>query len=300
MHSRRDMIRTGLGAAIFAALPRPARDAAMAHRSTEPDLKYFHAALGAARWLRATAIVTPTGTSWPAVPPDAKTVEHSLYTGFPGVVLFFIELARATGDRTWLDLAASGADQLAAALPDEKAGDESTGLYTGLAGIAYTLEETDRARGECDTRPRSGALGAIVAAHMMRVRASSGTTRRTSSAEAPARVSTCCVRRRRWAMRRPARPPFAPGAGLSSANSGMATRRSGWRRRASRATCRTSPTARRVWRISWQRSQLKRETRPSRMPPCAAADICNPSRRQPMATAAGSFTTIRMGASCST
>ena len=164
MHSRRDMIRTGLGAAIFAVLPRPARDAAVAHDSTEPDLKYFNAALGAARWLRATALVTPTGTSWPAVPPDAKTVQHSLYTGFPGVVLFFIELARATGDRTWLDLATSGADQLAAALPDEKAGDESTGLYTGLAGIAYTLEEADRARGESRYRAAiRKALGTIVA-----------------------------------------------------------------------------------------------------------------------------------------
>ena len=164
MHSRRDVIRTGLGAAMFAVVPRPMRDALQAGLSTEPDLKYFNAALGAARWLRATAITSPTGTSWPAVPPDAKTVQHSLYTGFPGVVLFFIELARATGDRTWLDLATSGADQLAAALPDEKADDESTGLYTGLAGIAYTLEEADRARGESRYQAAiRKALGTIVA-----------------------------------------------------------------------------------------------------------------------------------------
>jgi lantibiotic modifying enzyme len=149
---------------MFAVLPGPMRDALRAGRSTEPDLTYFNAALGAARWLRATAITSPTGTSWPAVPPDAKTVQHSLYTGFPGVVLFFIELARATGDRTWLDLATSGADQLAAALPDEKADDESTGLYTGLAGIAYTLEEASRARGESRYQAAvRKALGTIVA-----------------------------------------------------------------------------------------------------------------------------------------
>ena len=164
MHSRRDVIRTGLGAAMFAALPRPMRDALEADRSAEPDLRYFNAALGAARWLRATAITSPTGTTWPAVPPDAATVQHSLYTGFPGVVLFFIELTRATGDRTWLDLASSGADQLAAALPDEKADDESTGLYTGLAGIAYTLEQADRARGESRYQAAiRKALGTIVA-----------------------------------------------------------------------------------------------------------------------------------------
>ena len=158
MHSRRDVIRAGLSAALAAVLPKPARHIANAGHSAEPDLKYFDAALGAARWLRATAIASPTGTSWPAVPPDATTVQHNLYTGFPGVVLFFIELSRATGDAAWLDLATSGADQLAAALPDEKAGDESTGLYTGLAGIAYTLEEADRARGE--SRYRAAILKA--------------------------------------------------------------------------------------------------------------------------------------------
>jgi lantibiotic modifying enzyme len=164
MQSRRDVIRTGLAAAAFAVLPRPMRDALQAGRSAEPDLRYFNAALDAARWLRATAITSPTGTSWPAVPPDAKTVQHSLYTGFPGVVLFYIELARATGDRAWLDLARSGADALAAALPDEKADDESTGLYTGLAGIAYTLEEADRARGESRYQAAiRKALGTIVA-----------------------------------------------------------------------------------------------------------------------------------------
>jgi lantibiotic modifying enzyme len=163
MHSRRDVIRAGLGAALAAVLPKPSRHELHAGRSTEPDPRYFDAALGAARWLRATAIVTPTGTSWPAVPPDAKTVQYSLYTGFPGVILFLIELSRATGDRAWLDLATSGADQLAAALPDEKAGDESTGLYTGLAGIAYTLEEADRARGEVRYRAAvQKALGTIV------------------------------------------------------------------------------------------------------------------------------------------
>ena len=164
MQSRRDVIRTGVAAAAFAVLPRPMRDALQAGRSAEPDLRYFNAALGAARWLRATAITSPTGTSWPAVPPDAKTVQHGLYTGFPGVVLFYIELARATGDRPWLDLARSGADALAAALPDEKADDESTGLYTGLAGIAYTLEEVDRARGESRYQAAiRKALGTIVA-----------------------------------------------------------------------------------------------------------------------------------------
>ncbi len=164
-HSRRDVLRMGLGAALLAAVPGPARRAAHAYSPAEPDLRYFDAAMAAARWLRATAIESPTGTSWPAVPPDAKTVQHDLYTGFPGVVLFFVELHRATGDRAWLDLATRGADQLAASLPESQSGDKGAGLYSGLAGIAYTLEEADRARGESRYRAAiQKALGDIVAA----------------------------------------------------------------------------------------------------------------------------------------
>ena len=163
-HSRRHVIRAGLGAALYAALPGPVRRGARSRRLREPDLRYFDAAVGAARWLRANAIESANGASWPAVPPDAKTVQHDLYTGFPGVVLFYIELHRATGDRAWLDLATKGADQLAASLPEAKASDEGAGLYSGLAGIAYTLEETDRARGESRYRAAiHKALGTIVA-----------------------------------------------------------------------------------------------------------------------------------------
>lgn len=162
--SRRDVLRMGLGTALFAALPGPVRRVAHAFSPAEPDLRYFDAAMAAARWLRATAIESPTGTSWPAVPPDARTVQHDLYTGFPGVVLFLIELHRVTGDRAWLDLATKGADQLAASLPESQSGDEGAGLYSGLAGIAYTLEEADQARGESRYRTAiQKALGAIVA-----------------------------------------------------------------------------------------------------------------------------------------
>ena len=163
--SRRDAIRAGLGAALAFALPMPAPSATRRRWIAEPDSRYLDAALGAARWLRDTAIVSSSGTSWPAVPPDAKTVQHDLYTGFPGVVLFFIELHRATGDRAWLELASSGANQLAASVPDVISGDEGAGLYTGLAGIAYTLAEADRARGESKYVPAvRKSLGAIVAA----------------------------------------------------------------------------------------------------------------------------------------
>ena len=163
--SRRDVIRVGLGAAAFAALPLPLRRTVRSTRSAEPDLRYLNAALGAARWLRATAITSPEGTTWAAVPPDPKTVQRDLYSGSPGVVLFLIELHRATGDRAWLDLATAGADYLAATLPDAATGDEGAGLYTGLAGVGYTLEQAALASGQQRYRAAATkALGAVIAA----------------------------------------------------------------------------------------------------------------------------------------
>ena len=301
MHSRRDVIRAGLSAALAAVLPKPARHIAHAGHSAEPDLKYFDAALGAARWLRATAIASPTGTSWPAVPPDATTVQHNLYTGFPGVVLFFIELSRATGDAAWLDLATSGADQLAAALPDEKAGDESTGLYTGLAGIAYTLEEADRARGESRYRAAILKARSTIVAGGRDVGAGVEWNDSTDIISGSAGTGLYLLRASRTfgsvdalkaailAGRRLIEREFRNG----DTSFWMASS-------ASRVTCLTSRTAPRVSRISWRRSGRKRERNRSSMRRFVAPGTCSRSRRQPMVTAAGSFTTIRTDTSCST
>ena len=42
-----------------------------------------------ARWIRASSVQTKVGTTWPAVPGDTKTINNTLYSGTPGVVLFF-------------------------------------------------------------------------------------------------------------------------------------------------------------------------------------------------------------------
>jgi lantibiotic modifying enzyme len=160
--SRRDAIRVGVGAAMLAALPAPVRHLERGAAAVEPDGRYLDAALGAARWLRATAVASAPGTTWPTVPPDA-TPRLDLYSGSPGVVLFLVELHRATGDRAWLDLATAGADHLAASLPDAAAGDGAAGLYTGLAGLAFTLETVARASGNARHRAAARkALGTLV------------------------------------------------------------------------------------------------------------------------------------------
>jgi len=105
------------------------------------DRPYLDAARLAARWIDAATIRTPRGLTWPADPQNAKTVTTSLYSGTPGVLLFDVALARATGDPAYLERASGGADWLLASLEQE----DSAGLYEGLAGIGFTLHEVFKA-----------------------------------------------------------------------------------------------------------------------------------------------------------
>ncbi len=108
---------------------------------------YRAAALQAASWLQANALERPEGTAWAADPQDTTTVSTDLYSGSSGVVLFFLEAYRVTGQTAYLDQARAGADYLLATLPDTL-GPGQKGLYTGVAGLGFVLEETYRATEE--------------------------------------------------------------------------------------------------------------------------------------------------------
>jgi lantibiotic modifying enzyme len=97
-----------------------------------------------ARWIRASAVQTEDGATWPAVPGDDQSLNNTLYSGTPGVVLFFLEAFHATGDENYLEDARAGADYLLATLGVEK----GAGLYVGVSGIGYCLEETHKATQE--------------------------------------------------------------------------------------------------------------------------------------------------------
>ena len=97
-------------------------------------------ALDAARWIRAAAVETAHGLSWPADPDDFGSVGDNLYSGSAGVVLFFLELHRTTGEAAHLATAAAGADALLDALDRQV----DAGFYTGLAGIGFVLSEVGR------------------------------------------------------------------------------------------------------------------------------------------------------------
>jgi lantibiotic modifying enzyme len=109
---------------------------------------HLQVALDAGKWIRSTAIQTPRGRAWPTIPGDPKSVSTNLYAGVPGVVLFSLEAHAVTKDGAFLKDARSGADYLLNSLEDEKA----TGLYVGLAGIGFTLQETFKATGEAKYR----------------------------------------------------------------------------------------------------------------------------------------------------
>jgi lantibiotic modifying enzyme len=79
--------------------------------------------------------------SWPSVPSDPKEATLDLYSGVPGIVLFFLQAFHSTGDPAYLADARGGADYLLAKMPGVK----GPGLYEGRSGIAFALEETYKA-----------------------------------------------------------------------------------------------------------------------------------------------------------
>jgi lantibiotic modifying enzyme len=116
---------------------------------------YLEAAERAASWIRASEIRTPEGLSWPAVSKDPTSVALNLYSGTPGVVLFFLNAHYATGRAGYLRDARAGADLLLSKM----SGIEGAGLYEGLSGVAFALEETYRA--SRDDKYRQGFLACL-------------------------------------------------------------------------------------------------------------------------------------------
>jgi lantibiotic modifying enzyme len=124
----------GAAAMIVTLWPLPAC------KRTAPNPSIDGAARAAA-WVRASGNRNPDGMSWPSVPSDPKEATLDLYSGVPGIVLFFLQAFHSTGDPAYLADALGGADYLLAKMPGVK----GLGLYEGLSGIALALEETYKA-----------------------------------------------------------------------------------------------------------------------------------------------------------
>ena len=118
---------------------------------------YLSAAKEAARWIRSAEITTDGGGTWRPDPDHPeRTVTISLpngfYSGSAGIILFFLELADATGDRSYGDDAKRGGDFLVRSWPATLASKASVAgfqlsFYTGLAGTAFSLAALWQATG---------------------------------------------------------------------------------------------------------------------------------------------------------
>ena len=154
--TRRDLLRAGVCAGFMVpALPRALVAEwrrAVARGLTERQ--YLDAALRAERWLRSTAIDTASGRTWPVTSGEPKrgAPEPTLYSGAPGVVLFYVELHAATGERRFLDEAVRGGLEIASTIAEPGARVAQAGLYEGLAGHVFVLQTVHRASGRADLR----------------------------------------------------------------------------------------------------------------------------------------------------
>lgn len=142
--------------------------------------RYLDAALGAATWIRANSRETEYGLRWlpdPDQPEKLTTIsaQPSLYSGNAGVVLFFIELANATGDATWLDDARRAGDEIVGTwreaidaksfIPLENVGLD---FQFGVGGAAFTLVHLWKATGVDRYRAVAEAIGEELVARARR------------------------------------------------------------------------------------------------------------------------------------
>jgi hypothetical protein len=125
----------------------------------EPNPGFLESAKGTAQWIESAQKQDARGAYWlpePDHPEKATTVSaaNAIYSGSAGTVLFFIQLANATGESRHLDTASLGADYLVATWRDlvDKPGEgllSGPGLdlafYGGLSGVAFVLNEVAKA-----------------------------------------------------------------------------------------------------------------------------------------------------------
>jgi len=133
------------------------------HRGTGDSASvadYLEPARQTAAWIRSTAIQQSAGIVWPSEPGKPETIGPDIYKGNAGTLIFFLELAQATGDSSYTEDAQRAADFVIERAP----GIESSGFnHEGLAGAAYSVLETWKATGAAKYRDAAVSLTDLVA-----------------------------------------------------------------------------------------------------------------------------------------
>jgi lantibiotic modifying enzyme len=167
--SRRSFLRNGAVASL--AIPSELCGSAATittSRDVQPDSDFLKAAVESAKWVRGAERKADAGSYWlpePDHPEKLTTVspQNGFYSGSAGTVLFFLQLAKATQDSSYLGDATRGADFVAATWRDLPRGPEHVpgtklSFYSGLSGAAFVLAETWKATG--DDKYKAAALEA--------------------------------------------------------------------------------------------------------------------------------------------
>lgn len=106
------------------------------HHSTDPQ-SYERFALEVETFIRSQARVTDHGQAWAHSPDRPKNVSYSLYNGSAGIIVFYIELFRASGNSQFLDTAVSAGRELEHFARSVEW--QSCAMYTGWPGHAFSL-----------------------------------------------------------------------------------------------------------------------------------------------------------------
>ncbi len=111
----------------------------------EPSSVYMEAVLEGEKWIRSGSIRNGEMISWLPNPDDTVYRSNYLYHGNAGVILFYLDLYNTTKDESYLREAEMGGNFLIKSIPDTLPDPYYVGLYTGLAGASYTLEQIYKA-----------------------------------------------------------------------------------------------------------------------------------------------------------
>jgi lantibiotic modifying enzyme len=107
--------------------------------------EYLDIACAAERFIDGRRRPTDNGVLWSHSRERPELTSHSLYNGSSGIVLFYLELHAATGEKRHRDSAIAAADELIAYVHATKR--QSCAIYTGWPGLAFALADTARITG---------------------------------------------------------------------------------------------------------------------------------------------------------
>ena len=106
------------------------------------DENWISLAMESEKYIQQSKYLSDEGEIWKVMPDSLNSQgDKSLYSGAPGIILFYLELHNATKDTIYLEEAKLGADYLINTLQDTLYTDDLVGLYTGLAGIGFAITE---------------------------------------------------------------------------------------------------------------------------------------------------------------